>query len=191
MGAPGSASGVTRTAMTKADALRHEVLDLAVSLFSGTGTGAVTTTRAAETFLAWLTAPPARLVLRRPALTFGQGSPGPGIPTVIRNQGGIMSVSMSDTQQVAYTVEPEDSRGFQVADTLTWSEDSAGAVVAMTASADGLSAEFVAVAPGTANISVTDGTLSGADLITVTPGAVASLVLTPGTPADVAPPAGP
>ena len=32
-------------------------------------------------------------------------------------------------------------------------------------------------------ITVTDGTLSGSDLITVTAGAVASLVLTPGTPA--------
>ena len=102
-----------------------------------------------------------------------------------------MSVSMSDTQQVAYTVEPEDSKGNQTSDTLTWSEDSNGAVVAMTASADGLSAEFVAVAPGTATISVTDGTLNGSDLVTVTAGPVASLVLTPGTPADVTAPAGP
>ena len=101
-----------------------------------------------------------------------------------------MSVSMSDSQQVSYTVEPEDSKGFQVSDSLTWSEDSAGAVVAMTVAADGLSAEFVAVAPGAASISVTDGTLSGSDLITVTAGPVASLVLTAGTPEDQAP-AGP
>ena len=43
---------------------------------------------------------------------------------------------------------------------------------------------FTAVAPGTANISVTDGTLTASDLITVTAGAVASLVLTPGDVTD-------
>lgn len=93
-----------------------------------------------------------------------------------------MSVTMTDAQQVTYTCEPEDSKGFQVSDTLTWSSDDAGAVLTVTPSADGLSCVFAAVAPGTATISVTDGTLSGSDLITVTPGGVATLVITPGTP---------
>jgi hypothetical protein len=91
---------------------------------------------------------------------------------------------MSDTQEVTYAVEAEDSRGFQVADTLTWSESSGGAVVTATPSADGTSCLFTSVAPGTSTVSVTDGTLSASDIITVTPGGVASLVLTPGAVTD-------
>ena len=95
-----------------------------------------------------------------------------------------MPVSMTDSQEVTYACEAEDSRGFQVADTLTWSEDSGGAVVSLAPSADGTSCVVTAVAPGTANITVTDGTLSGTDAVTVTPGAVAQLVLTPGAVTD-------
>ena len=93
-----------------------------------------------------------------------------------------MSVTMSDAQQVSYSVEPEDTKGIAVSDTLTWSSDDNGAVVTITPSADTLSCVFAAVAPGTANISVTDGTLSDTDVIVVTAGPVASLVLTAGTP---------
>jgi hypothetical protein len=50
---------------------------------------------------------------------------------------------------------------------------------------------FAAVAPGSATITVTDGTLSASDLITVTAGAAASLVLTPGTPESETPAAPP
>ena len=100
-----------------------------------------------------------------------------------------MSVTMTDSQEVTYTCEPEDSKGIEVSDTLTWSSDDGGAVLTVTPSADTLSCVFAAVAPGSATITVTDGTLSGTDLITVTAGPVASLVLTPGTPTDE--PAGP
>jgi len=99
-----------------------------------------------------------------------------------------MSVTMTDDQEVTYTVAPEDDKGFPVSDTLTWSESSGGAVVTVTPSADTLSALFVSVAPGTSTISVTDGTLSATDIITVTAGTVASLVLTPGTPVAETPP---
>jgi hypothetical protein len=137
--------------------------------------------RTALTFARILTARPARLVLRPAPFTFAQGPPGPGIPT--RFTGGTMSVTMTDAQAVTYAVEPEDSEGFQVADTITWSSDDAGAVLTVTPAEDGLSCAFAAVAPGTATITASDGTLSGSDLITVTTGAVAALVLTPGTPA--------
>ena len=100
-----------------------------------------------------------------------------------------MSVTMTDTQEVSYAVEPEDSKGAQVSDTLTWTESSAGAVVTATPSADGLSCVFAAVDPGTSTITVTDGTLTGTDIITVVAGSVASLVLTPGVPTDEPAPA--
>ena len=132
-------------------------------------------------FAGWLLARPRRLRLRPAPFTFTEGAPGPGTPTKTGDDG--MSVTMTDSEQVTYACEPEDSKGFEVADALTWSSDDNGAVVTVTPAADGLSCNFAAVAPGSANITVTDGTLSGSDLITVTAGPVASLVLTPGTPA--------
>ena len=93
-----------------------------------------------------------------------------------------MSVTMTDSEQVEYVCEPEDSKSQPVSDTLTWSSDDNGAVVTLTVSEDTLSCVFAAVDPGTANITVTDGTISGTDQIVVTAGPVASLVLTPGTP---------
>lgn len=164
---------------------RLESLRLAVALYAPrdwddfTGDAVI---HAAGEFLGWLTARPARLRLVPAPFTFTEGPPGPGRPTVTTGESG-MSVSMSDTQSVTYSVLAEDSKGAPVADTLTWSADDNGAVVTVTPSADTLSCAFAAVGPGTATISVTDGTLSASDLITVTPGAVASLVLTPGTPA--------
>jgi len=99
---------------------------------------------------------------------------------------------MTDDQMVTYVCEPEDDKGFAVGDTLTWSESSGGAVVTAAPSADGMSCVFSAVAPGDSTVSVTDGTLSASDTVTVTAGGVASLVLTPGTPVAeaAAPPAG-
>ena len=131
-------------------------------------------------FANWLLARPHRLRLTVAPFTFPEGHPGPGVPT--KHQGDGMSVTMSDSEAVTYVVSPEDSKGVAVADTLTWSSDDGGAVVTLTPSADTLSCVFAAVAPGTANISVTDGTLSDTDVIVVTAGPVASLVLTAGTP---------
>jgi len=131
-------------------------------------------------FSDWLLERAASVTLVPAAFTFRQGPPAPGVPTRIANSGGTMSVSLTDAEKFTYTVEPEDSRGFQVADTLTWSEDSGGAVITLTPSDDGLSADVAAVAPGTANVTVTDGTLSGTDVVTVTTGPVAQIVLTPG-----------
>jgi hypothetical protein len=172
--------------MPDIDEARSEALHLAVELYAQHDHGDNTVGRvleAAAEFTRWLLARPHRLRLQPAPFTFQQPAyPGPAVRTQTGDDG--MSVSMTDSQEVSYTVEPEDSRGVAVSDTLTWSSDDGGAVVTLTPSADTLSCVFAAVAPGTANISVTDGTLSGTDVITVTAGAVASLVLTPGTPSD-------
>lgn len=176
--------------MPKTGTSRTEALQLAVQLYAGKRPSAWTITAvidAAGAFAKWLDARPAQLALSAAPFTFSQGPPGPGVPT--RYTGGnSMSVTMTDDQEVTYTVAPEDDKGFPVSDTLTWSESSGGAVVTVTPSADTLSALFVSVAPGTSTISVTDGTLSATDIITVTAGTVASLVLTPGTPVAETPP---
>lgn len=176
--------------MADITAIRAEALRLAVELHAGRGVpawGAATMTdrvlKDAGRFELWLIGKPARLRLTPGPFTFEQGTPGPGVPTITITSGDNMAVQMLDTQSVPYACEPEDSKGFAVADTLTWTESSGGTVVTATPSADGLSCDFAAVAPGTATITVTDGTLSGSDVITVTAGPVAQLVLTPGTPA--------
>jgi hypothetical protein len=172
------------------DKCRAEGLRIAIELYTGMPgePDAARILKLAAEFSDWLIGRPHHLRLTPAPFTYQQPAyPGPAVPTQTGANG--MSVTMSDTQEVSYAVEPEDSKGAQVADTLTWSESSAGAVVAVTPSADGLSAVFAAVAPGTSTITVTDGTLSGTDLITVVPGAVASLVLTPGTPTDEPAPA--
>jgi hypothetical protein len=162
---------------------RLEALRLAVQLYAPREhddfTGQ-TVIHAAGEFTKWLTARPARLALTAAPTTFSQADPGRNLPT--RRTGDNMSVTMTDDQQVSYAVEAEDDKGAQVSDTLTWSSDDAGAVLTVTPSADGMSCVFAAVAPGSATVTVTDGTLSASDLITVTAGAAASLVLTPGTP---------
>ena len=175
--------------MTDVDAARLEGLRLAVELYSTHDEpfpqfGAVPLPElvlaTAGEFTNWLLARPARLRLRAAPFTFPEGHPGPGVPT--KHQGDGMSVTMSDSEQVTYAVAAEDSKGFPVSDTITWSSDDAGAVLTVTPSADGLSCDFAAVAPGSATITASDGTLSASDLITVVTGAVTQLVLTPGTP---------
>jgi hypothetical protein len=175
-------SDITRQRSEALTRLRSESLRLAVDLYAGRSfipveEGVIAT---AGLFLGWLDAKPRRLVLTVSPITFEQGHP--ALHHRTKRTGDKMSVTMTDDQEVTYSVQAQDDKGNAVGDTLTWSSDDAGAVVTLTPSADTLSCLFASVNPGTANISVTDGTLSAADSIVVTAGAAASLVLTPGTP---------
>jgi hypothetical protein len=95
------------------------------------------------------------------------------------------AVSMTDIQQVTLTVMAEDSKGQPVADAgLTWSVDN-GDVVSLQPSADGTSCLCVAGIPGTANVTVSDGSsppLTASEALTVTSSAATQLVVTAGTP---------
>jgi hypothetical protein len=164
---------------------RLEAQRNACAILQGSRESPFVINRLAEELLAWLTKRPARLVLRPAPRTFAEGNPALSVPTRFTGDG--MSVTMTDDQQVTYAVQAEDDKGAAVSDSLTWTADDNGAVLTVTPAADGMSASFAAVAPGTATITVTDGTLSASDLITVTAGAVASLVLTPGAPSAEAP----
>lgn len=92
-----------------------------------------------------------------------------------------MSVTMTDDQQVTYSVAALDDKGNATSDAITWSVDD-DTVLSFTTSADSMSATFIGGEPGTATITASDGTLSASDLVTVTAGAAASLVLNPGAP---------
>jgi len=131
--------------------------------------------RSALEFAAVLTAPAAVLAAGDPVIA-EQGNPARHLP--LTREGADMAVTMTDTQQATYPAPAEaDSKGFPVTgDVITIAEDSGGAVVAKTENPDG-SVTFTAVAPGSAQVSWTDGTLSFADTINVTAGAAASLVV--------------
>lgn len=95
-----------------------------------------------------------------------------------------LALDMSDVQSDTFTLAPVDAKGFAVPDgPYTWAEDSAGAVVTLAVSADTASVVATAVAPGTANLTVTDPTgITGTEVVTVTPGPVASISIVAGTP---------
>ena len=160
-------------------ALRAEALRLAVQLFAARPQDNYDEGRAvvyaAGEFTAWLTDPAVTLTVGDPAVA-EEANPAVHLP--LNRTGADMAVSLTDTQQATYPAPSEtDSKGFPVSgDTITIAEDSAGAIVAMTENPDG-SVVFAAVAPGSAQVSWTDGTLSFADTINVTTGTVANLVV--------------
>lgn len=123
--------------------------------------------------LEFLTAAAVTLAVGDPVIT-EQGRPARPVP--LRRTGSDMAITLKDNQVATYPAPSEsDSKGFPVTgDTVTIAEDSGGAVVSMTQNPDG-SVAFTAVAPGAAQISWTDGTLSFADTINVTTGDAATL----------------
>lgn len=133
----------------------------------------------------WIGLGPLRITID--ALTYQQSS-SQAVKTI--STGG--NVQLTDTQQFTAHIHPEDSRGFDTTDaSLAWTEDSNGAVVTLQPSDDGTSCVFVAVAPGTANYTVSDGTRQAAGVATVVAGDVAQLVLAEDAPVDQAPAAPP
>ena len=164
--------------MTDIRELRHQALVLAVELFTNRPQDSYdegrAVVRAAGEFVRWLTDPAVTLTVGDPAVA-EEANPAVHLPLT---RGADMAVSLTDTQQATYPAPSEtDSKGFPVSgDAITIAEDSAGAIVALTVNPDG-SAVFAAVAPGSAQVSWTDGVLSFADTINVTTGAVANLVV--------------
>jgi len=151
---------------------------------------ATTVTQIADIFYRWLTTP-IRLKTEIAPFTYPQNAPraGHGTPTIY-NEGSIHMATLTDTQQVLLSVAETDAKGEPVtADTLTWTSDNPAAGV-LNVSTDTYSAEFVAGAPGVANITVADTAnpaLTGALVLTVVSGAATSLVVTEGTPEDQPP----
>lgn len=152
-------------------------------------THAADVARIADIFYRWLTAV-TRLQTRIAPFTYPQrGRPGSRTPTIY-TEGNAHMATLTDTQQVLLSVAETDAKGEPVtADVLTWVSDNPAAG-ALNVSADTYSAEFVAGAPGTANITVADSAnpaLTGTLVLTVVSGAATSLVVSEGTPEDQPP----
>lgn len=155
--------------------MRVAALDAAVASLGGAEPSAILTL--ASQFEAWLTGRTITVTIG--VRTYLQGG-GPSVPTKFSGKVPIVK----DTQQIVATVSAEDAKGFVVPDALTWSEDSAGAVITLQPSDDGSSCTIVAVAPGSAVVTATDGAISGTASIDVTAGDVASIAISLGDPVD-------
>jgi hypothetical protein len=140
------------------------------------GDEAVLTT--ANRLAAWLLGPVTLQLI--PGQVTTQGSP--AHPRHYHHTEG-MTMQIADNDDIVFTVNAEDSKHFPVVDPCTFTtDDPNGAVATLVPAADGMSVTLKAVAPGTVNLTCTDGRISGTEAIVVTVGPVASLVMTAGTP---------
>lgn len=154
---------------------------MAALSLAGKSASAAETIALADQFVPWIGR--GDLVLSVSSLTYEQGS-SKSSPTILTHEGAVPVATMTDTQQFTASIKAEDAKGFAEADTLTWSADDAGAVVTLQPSDDTMSCLIVAVAPGTSNYSVTDGTITKAGVANVTPGAVADFELDESDPVE-------
>ena len=104
-----------------------------------------------------------------------------------------MALLLTDTQKVTFSIQPVDAKGFpaKVDGAPVWavSDPTVGAI---TAAADGLSAEFVAGLPGVCQVTVEADadlgagvtSLKGATDIQVEAGAAVALTITAGAPVE-------
>lgn len=91
------------------------------------------------------------------------------------------TVQIHDDEQFTLTVQATDAKGFAVTDpNLTWSVDNESVAV-LQVSDDKQTATVVAGVPGSAVVTLTDGTLTVTEAVDVVPGGVALITLTEGT----------
>lgn len=170
------------------DLQRDTALRLAVELHLGAGTvrlhrgvdAAATIAAAetairntAETFLAWLHGPTS--IRLHAGIVRDQTS---GLPTgTPTTEGNLMQIH--DNEQFDLVAAVEDAKGFPTTDALTWTVDNADAVT-LAVSDDTLTCTVVAGNPGSAVITVTDGTLSVTEAIDVVPAGAATIALAEG-----------
>lgn len=95
-------------------------------------------------------------------------------------------VQITDTQQFDFTVDAEDSKGFSTSDSFSASS-SDESVAAVSQGADGKTFTVVAGNPGSAVVTITDGTLSATEAVDVVAGGTATISITEGAVTDQPP----
>lgn len=164
---------------------RNEALRLAVDLhiagggvrlLPGVDAGAtwevaeIAVLNTAETFLAWLNGPTFIRLYAGPIRDQATGRPSGTAPS----SGGTMQ--LHDNEQFDLSADTKDAKGFETADVLTWSVDDAD-VVSLVVSDDTKTCTVVAGNPGSAVITVTDGTLTATEAVDVITGDTTAIVL--------------
>lgn len=127
--------------------------------------------------VAWLRARPASIRVGNPTVSDG-GNPAVSGPAT--RSGDDMAVTVKDSDFSVTYPAPEglDSKGAEVQDTITiTTDDTAGEILAQQPAAANGSTDFLIGTPGTVQITWSDGNISFADTVNVTPGDVASIVV--------------
>lgn len=88
-------------------------------------------------------------------------------------------MQIHDNEQFTLAAVAADAKGFAVADALTWTVDDS-TVASLIVADDGQSVTVVAGNPGSAIVTVTDGTLTATEAVDVVAGDVALITLTEG-----------
>ena len=139
----------------------------------------------ATVFARWLGNPVISIRIVPDIITWTQGG---SIPHNTIITGG--KVQLPDNQQVSLSVEAQAAKGFATNEAgdvvVTWNTSDAS-VVNLQPAADGLSCEAVAGNPGSALVTVSDGTNSGSLAFDVTAGPAVALTVNAGTPEDQPP----
>jgi hypothetical protein len=128
----------------------------------------------AEVFAAWL-AGTVRLALIRGEITHQET----GVPTGTPNGGSPMQIH--DNEEFDLSVDTKDAKGFETADQISWSIDRPD-VLRLDVSEDSRSVTVVALAPGSAIITVSDDAagLSATEAVDVLVGGTATIALAEG-----------
>lgn len=131
----------------------------------------------ADIFWAWAAGTTRIRLTPGPVTSQATGLP-TGTPTTEGN-----TMQLHDDEQVTYTVDTEDAKGFDTDETLEWAADNAD-VVTLVPGENGRTCTVLAGAPGSAIITVTapnlDPPLSATEAIDVLPGGTATITLTAG-----------
>lgn len=149
-----------------------------IAQYQGISAAAKAVIDVAEAYVSWLRKP----VSVRLELVAVAEQDDPGVPLPV----GEGMTTLSDTQQALYVIEAADARGFPVDSTFTATATPDGVVTVSIAEATSGTASgkdeltVVAVAPGSAVVTITNTdnpAIFGSDSIDVTPGGVATVVL--------------
>lgn len=128
----------------------------------------------ADVFYRWLTRPATLTLAAGPAVDQTTG-----LPTTTPT--GVPAMQLHDNEQVDLTVDTNDAKGFETTDSVTWMS-SDETVATVTVSADSKTGTVIAGNPGSATITVSDGTLSATEAIDVVPAGTATISIAEGTP---------
>lgn len=143
----------------------HRGIDAEVSLDASIEATLTT----AEQLLAWLNGP---LSIHLHAGVIRDQTT--GLPSGATSTGGTMQ--LHDNEQFDLSASTEDAKGFETADTLTWTADDE-TVVTLNVSDDTKTCTVIAGAPGSTVITVTDGTNSATEAVDVITGDTTAIVL--------------
>jgi hypothetical protein len=132
----------------------------------------------ADIFWAWAVGTTALRITPGPITSQATGQPTGTQPPTEGN-----TMQLHDDEQVTYTVDTEDAKGFDTNEVLEWAADNAD-VVTLVPGENGRTCTVLAGVPGSAVVTVTapnlDPPLSATEAIDVLPGGTATITLAAG-----------